>query len=80
MRTKDHWLYLKDQLPAIGSGWRYVTVKLGRKWAYFVSKEGPTVRRGKMLLKSWKRLEVSMLKYHKRNGCTSRDTFKGEIT
>lgn len=28
-------IYLEDECPRIGSGWRTVDVKIGRKWAYF---------------------------------------------
>jgi hypothetical protein len=27
-------IYLEDEAPRIGAGWRTVDVKLGRKWAY----------------------------------------------
>jgi hypothetical protein len=27
-------IYLEDEAPRIGCGWRTVDVKLGRKWAY----------------------------------------------
>lgn len=27
-------IYLEDECPRIGAGWRTVDVKIGRKWAY----------------------------------------------
>jgi len=28
-------VFLEDECPRIGSGWRTVNVKIGRKWAFF---------------------------------------------
>ena len=74
MKTKEHLIYFQDEAPMIGSGWRRVTVKKGRKWVYLASKYG----KKKLSMKRWKMLESLMINYHKRNGESSLDTFQGE--
>ena len=44
MRSERHWIYLEDEMPRIGSGMRYVEVKLGRKWAHISSVNDNTKR------------------------------------
>ena len=75
MKTKEHLIYFQDEAPRIGSGWRKVTVKKGRKWVHLFSIYG----KAKLSMKRWKILESTMIKYHKRNGESILDTFKGEI-
>lgn len=29
-------IYLEDECPRIGSGWRTVEIKMGRKWAHLI--------------------------------------------
>ena len=76
MKTFEHWLYLQDEAPFIGCGWRYVSVQLGRKWVYIKSLE-PTAmnRRTRWSMRKWLIFEDAMKRYHKRNGSTSRNTF-----
>ena len=74
MKIKEHLIYFRDEAPMIGSGWRRVTVKKGRKWVYLASKYG----KKKLSMKRWKMLESLMINYHKRNGESSLDTFQGE--
>lgn len=35
-----HRLHLRDQLPRIGCGFRYVAAKIGRKWVHITSECG----------------------------------------
>jgi len=69
---KKYEIVLGDEAPRIGSGFRIVYVKEGRKWAYMTSHSGdPTVREGKVRkrfrLKRWKEIEASHERYLKRN-------------
>jgi hypothetical protein len=41
-------IYFEDECPRIGSGWRTVTVREGRKWAYLTDCAG---RRARVTLK-----------------------------
>lgn len=40
------WVFLHDEAPQIGSGWRSIIYKEGRKWAYIASARG--IRRLRM--------------------------------
>jgi len=75
MKTKEHLIYFKDEAPRIGSGWRKVTVKKGRKWVHLFGKDA----KKKLLMRQWKVMERAMIKYHERNGPGRLDTFNGEI-
>lgn len=35
MKTEKLRIYLEDEAPRIGCGWRTVAVKISHKWAYF---------------------------------------------
>ena len=74
MKIKEHLIYFQDEAPRIGSGWRKVTVKKGRKWVHLSSIYG----KKKLSMKQWKILESSMIRYHNRNGESNLDTFQGE--
>tara|TARA_R110002020_G_scaffold310700_1_gene526389 strand:+ start:175 stop:516 length:342 start_codon:yes stop_codon:yes gene_type:complete len=65
-------IMLKDEAPRIGSGFRSVYVKEGRKWAYMTShlgnpedKEGKVVKR--FTLKAWRNLKASHERFLERN-------------
>ena len=63
---------LMDEAPKIGSGYRSVYVKEGRKWAFMTSHPGdPEEREGKVTkkfsLKVWKNLKASHERFLKRN-------------
>lgn len=47
-------IYFEDECPRIGAGWRTVTVKEGRKWAYLTTASG---RRQKITLDLLDKLE-----------------------
>jgi len=69
---KKYEIVLGDEAPRIGSGFRIVYVKEGRKWAYMTSHSGdPDVRerkvRKRFRLKRWKEIEASHERYLKRN-------------
>ena len=49
MESFDHWIYLQDEAPSIGSGWRFVNVKVGRKWVYLAGSIG----RRKISIRKW---------------------------
>lgn len=50
METQSLTIYLQDELPRIGAGFRLVMVKLGRKWAHVFYRG----RRHKVPLKKWR--------------------------
>ncbi len=51
----DCRIYFGDEAPAIGCGWRGVTIrKLGRKWAHIM--ETATGTRARLRLEVWERL------------------------
>ena len=65
-------IMLKDEAPKIGSGFRIVYVKEGRKWAHITShpgdpheKEGKTTK--KLTLKAWKNLKALHERFLERN-------------
>ncbi len=65
-------IMLKDEAPRIGSGFRSVYVREGRKWAHMTSHLGdPEDREGKVIkrftLKAWKNLKASHERFLKRN-------------
>jgi hypothetical protein len=64
MESFDHWIYLQDEAPSIGSGWRFVNVKVGRKWVYLAGKTG----RRKISIGQWNNIKSTMERYHIRNG------------
>lgn len=47
-------VYLYDELPRIGSGYRFVFAKEGRKWVHI---KGYNNVNGKLPLKRWKELQ-----------------------
>ena len=71
-----HTIFLYDEAPRIGSGFRVVYVKEGRKWAHIVSQAGDPHTSDKikvrMTLKMWK----SILDRSKKRGID--DLFKSE--
>lgn len=48
------WVQLQDEAPKIGSGFRHVWVKEGRKWAHLKSRTG----NAKIAIRDLARLEV----------------------
>lgn len=34
MKIETHWVYLYDEVPSIGCGWRSVEVRIGYKWVH----------------------------------------------
>jgi len=74
MKSIDHLIYFKDECPRVGSGWRKVQVKLGRKWVYISSIDG----KNKISMKNWDRLENTMKRYHLKNGESNLNTFMKE--
>lgn len=44
-------VYLEDDCPRIGCGWRLVTAKVGRKWTYLECVS--TCTRGRMRKTAW---------------------------
>ena len=65
-------IQLMDQAPRIGSGYRIVYVKEGRKWAYMTSHAGdPDKKEGKVVkrfsMKEWNNIKAGHEKYTKRN-------------
>jgi hypothetical protein len=60
MRRKNVYrLYLHDECPRIGSGWRLVQPRFGRKWVYLT--EAATEATGRISIKCW--LELSETGY-----------------
>jgi hypothetical protein len=47
-------IFFEDEAPRIGSGWRLVTAKIGRKW---VRLYGPQGRRARFTLDQYARLK-----------------------
>ena len=66
-------IVLNDEAPRIGSGFRTVYVKEGRKWATMTSHEGDPdnkesrVVKKKLRLKVWHEIKASHERYLKRN-------------
>ena len=65
-------MYLDDDAPRIGSGFRTVYVKEGRKWAHMTSHTGdPNDREGiirkRFRIKKWLMIKESHKRYLKRN-------------
>jgi hypothetical protein len=71
METETHLIYFTDDAPRVGSGWRRVDVKVGRKWVHLTGKEG----RKRMPVKQWNALRATMERYHQRNGPSDLNTF-----
>ena len=65
MKKQRHWLYLSNELPRIGCGWRLVDVKLGRKWVHVTSSTGR--HRQRLSMKAWTALADGMKRYWKRH-------------
>lgn len=40
MQTYEKRIYLQDECPRLGSGWRTLFVRKGRKWAYLSDRMG----------------------------------------
>ena len=53
-------IYLEDEAPRIGSGWRTVSVKIGRKWTYIT--DTATKRRARL-----KRVDADKILKHAEN-------------
>ena len=52
-------IYFEDECPRIGSGWRTVLIKTGRKWAYLIDPyTGNRSRIKKELLKQLNPAEI----------------------
>lgn len=68
MKKEDHWLYLQDEFPRIGSGWRKIDVTYGRKWVYLECQE-PSGTRTKYKVKypKWNEIVGDMMSFWKRN-------------
>lgn len=47
-------VYLEDEAPKIGAGWRLVNATVGRKWVRMV--ESGSGRKAKLTVDVWKRL------------------------
>lgn len=54
MQTKQVKIFFEDEAPRIGSGWRLVTVQVGRKW---VRVRGPQDRRARFTLDQYAKLK-----------------------
>ena len=66
MRSERHWIYLEDEMPRIGSGMRYIEVKLGRKWAH-VSSVNDNTKRQRVRLSTYQALSKGTKLFLKRN-------------
>jgi len=56
MNERQTYIYLQDEAPRIGSGWRVVTVKEGDKWAHLSTTTG---RRARLRIEEFDRLEAA---------------------
>ena len=64
-------IFLEDECPRIGCGWRYVTARVGRKWVYLRDAHGRT---GKLALEAFqlfKPLVIACERERKRTGGAS---------
>ena len=66
-------IVLQDEAPSIGSGYRVVYVKEGRKWAHITNHDGDPANkeyriRRRITLKKWNKLKASHKRYVARNG------------
>ena len=44
MQTQQVKIFFEDEAPRLGSGWRWVTVRIGRKWVRVRDHMGRTAR------------------------------------
>ena len=52
--TKRARVYLQDEIPAFGSGWRILVAQEGRKWVHLTDPQG---RQRKILLALWRQIQ-----------------------
>ena len=58
LKARRAWVYLQDEAPQIGSGWRPVWYVEGRKWAYLAG----TIGRRRLKMSVWLTIKEESMK------------------